>query len=227
MENRHVSVAIDGPSGAGKSTLARRAARALGLGDVDTGAIYRTVALAAVRRGIDPGDRRAVTELLPGLDIRLDYGEDGEQRMFLDGEDVSCAIRDNAVSQYASQVSAVPQVREFLLEMQRQLARSHDVIMDGRDIATVVLPGADVKIYLTAAPEARARRRCLELRQRGQQADPDTVLSEILARDERDMNRPVAPLRRAEGAVVVDTTHLDLEESLQAILDVIREKLAL
>ena len=227
MENRHVSVAIDGPSGAGKSTLARRAARALGLCYVDTGAIYRTVALAAVRRGVDPGDRRAVTELLPGLDIRLDYGEDGEQRMFLDGEDVSCAIRDNAVSQYASQVSAVPQVREFLLEMQRQLARSHDVIMDGRDIATVVLPGADVKIYLTAAPEARARRRCLELRQRGQQADPDTVLSEILARDERDMNRPVAPLRRAEGAVVVDTTHLDLEESLQAILDVIREKLAL
>ena len=221
------SVAIDGPSGAGKSTLARRAAQALGFFYVDTGAIYRTVALGAVRRGIDPGDRDALVPLLDQLDIRLAYGEDGEQHMYLDGDDVSQAIREHAVSQYASQVSAVPQVREYLLELQRELARRHDVIMDGRDIGTVVLPGADVKIYLTAAPEARARRRFRELQERGQQTDQSTVLRDILRRDEQDMNRDTAPLRQAEDAVLVDTTQLDLEQSLQAILKIIREKLAL
>ena len=147
--------------------------------------------------------------------------------MYLDGDDVSQAIREHAVSQYASQVSAVPQVREYLLELQRELARRHDVIMDGRDIGTVVLPGADVKIYLTAAPEARARRRFRELQERGQQTDQSTVLRDILRRDEQDMNRDTAPLRQAEDAVLVDTTQLDLEQSLQAILKIIREKLAL
>lgn len=151
------SIAIDGPSGAGKSTLARALARSLGYLYVDTGAIYRTVGLQAFRNGIDPENGDAVVALLPGLDIGLGYGEDGVQRMYLNGEDVSQAIRQHEISRYASCVSALPEVRSFLLDRQRQLAREHDVVMDGRDIGTVVLPQADVKIFLTATPEARAR----------------------------------------------------------------------
>ena len=223
----HRSIAIDGPSGAGKSTLARALAKALGYLYVDTGAIYRTVGLAAFRTGTDPEDGTAVTALLPGLDIGLGYGEDGEQRMYLNGEDVSQAIRQHEISRYASCVSALPQVRAFLLDRQRQLASEHDVVMDGRDIGTVVLPRADVKIFLTAAPEARARRRLLELQQRGEQADFDTILADIRLRDRQDQNRPIAPLRQAPDAVLLDTTHLDLEESLQAMLSLIKEKIAL
>lgn len=217
------SIAIDGPAGAGKSTLARRLARELGFLYVDTGAIYRTVALKVLRAGADPADPEQVIPLLSGLDITMDYGPDGEQRMFLEGEDVSGAIREHRVSGLASQVSAIPAVREFLLDFQRKQAREHDVVMDGRDIGTVVLPGADVKIFLTAAPEARARRRLLELQQRGQQADLETVLRDIVQRDRQDEERPVAPLRRAEGAALLDTTHLDLEQSLQCLLSLVKE----
>ena len=222
---KHISIAIDGPAGAGKSTLARALARQLGYFYVDTGAIYRTVALRALRAGADPADPAQVIPLLEGLDITMDYGPDGEQRMFLDGEDVSRAIREHKISGLASKVSAIPQVRDFLLDFQRRQAREHDVVMDGRDIGTVVLPGADVKIFLTAAPEARAERRLLELRQRGQEADLDTVLRDIVQRDYDDEHRPVAPLRRAEGAVLLDTTRLDLEESLQRLLTLVKERL--
>ena len=222
---RYHSIAIDGPAGAGKSTLARRVAGELGFLYVDTGAIYRTVALKVLRAGADPDDPDQVIPLLQGLDIAMDYGPDGEQRMFLEGEDVSRAIRENRVSGLASRVSAIPAVRDFLLDFQRRQAREHNVVMDGRDIGTVVLPEADVKVFLTAAPEARARRRYLELLERGQQADPDAVLRDIVARDRQDESRPVAPLRRAEGAALLDTTQLDLEQSLERLLTLIQERL--
>lgn len=222
---KHRSIAIDGPSGAGKSTLARALAKALGYLYVDTGAIYRTVGLQASRTGVDPEDRDGVVALLPGLDIRLGYGEDGVQRMFLNGEDVSQAIRQHEISRYASGVSALPEVRAFLLDRQRQLAAEQDVVMDGRDIGTVVLPQADVKIFLTAAPEARARRRWLELQQRGDQTDYETVLRDVIDRDEKDTNRATAPLRQAEDAVLADTTQLDLEQSLDLLISIAKERL--
>ena len=219
------SIAIDGPAGAGKSTLARQAAKELGFLYVDTGAIYRTVALKTLRAGVDAADESQVAPLLENLDIRMDYGPDGEQRMFLEGEDVSKAIREHQVSGLASKVAAIPAVRDFLLDFQRKQAREHDVVMDGRDIGTVVLPDADVKIFLTAAPESRARRRVLELEQRGQQADYDTILHDIIQRDEQYKNRPIAPLRQAEDAVLLDTTKLNLAESLRAMLSLVKEKI--
>lgn len=219
------SIAIDGPSGAGKSTLAKRLAKELGFLYVDTGAIYRTVGLAVRRRGIDPTGADGVAALLGSLDITMGYGEDGLQHMYLDGEDVTAAIRENEISGYASMVASIPAVRDFLLEMQRRMAREQDVIMDGRDIGTVVLPQADLKIFLTAAPEARAQRRCRELRERGQQVDYDQVLAEVIERDRRDMERETAPLRQAQDAVVADTTRLDLEGSFQLLLRLIREHL--
>ena len=221
------SIAIDGPAGAGKSTLARALARELGYLYVDTGAIYRTVALRAREAGADPSDPEQVAPLLEDLDLRMDYGGDGVQRMYLSGRDVTETIRENEVSALASQVAALPAVREFLLEFQRKQAREHDVVMDGRDIGTVVLPQAGVKIFLTAAPEARARRRTAELLQRGQDADFDEILREIRQRDEQDENRPVAPLRQAEDAALLDTTNLDLKGSLEALLTLVRERLAL
>lgn len=221
------SIAIDGPAGAGKSTLARALARELGYLYVDTGAIYRTVALRAREAGADPSDSEQVAPLLEDLDLRMDYGGDGVQRMYLSGRDVTETIRENEVSALASQVAALPAVREFLLEFQRKQAREHDVVMDGRDIGTVVLPQAGVKIFLTAAPEARARRRTAELLQRGQDADFDEILREIRQRDEQDENRPVAPLRQAEDAALLDTTNLDLKGSLEALLTLVRERLSL
>ncbi len=218
---KHKSVAIDGPAGAGKSTLARRAAERLGFLYVDTGAIYRTVALKVLHAGADVEDHARVAALLEGLDLRMTY-EGGEQRMYLDGGDVSEAIRTPQVSELASRVSAMPEVRAFLLDFQRRQAREHDVVMDGRDIGTVVLPEADVKIFLTASPEARAKRRLRDLEQRGQTADYDTVLRDILARDERDQNRPIAPLKQAADAALLDTTELNLEESLAALLRLIQ-----
>ena len=221
------SIAIDGPAGAGKSTLARALARELGYLYVDTGAIYRTVALRAREAGADPSDPEQVAPLLEDLDLRMDYGRDGVQRMYLSGRDVTETIRENEVSALASQVAALPAVREFLLEFQRKQAREHNVVMDGRDIGTVVLPQAGVKIFLTAAPEARARRRTAELLQRGQDADFDEILREIRQRDEQDENRPVAPLRQAEDAALLDTTNLDLKGSLEALLTLVRERLSL
>lgn len=219
----HISIAIDGPSGAGKSTLARRVAEELGYLYVDTGAIYRTVGLAALRRGLEPGDRAAVVPILPELTIGCGYGEDGLQHMYLDGEDVTAEIRRHEISACASAVSAIPEVRAYLLERQRQFAADGDVVMDGRDIGTVVLPDADVKIYLTATPEARADRRYRELLSRGQTADYDQVLRDVVERDRADMSRAVAPLKQAEDAVLVDTTTCDLEESFELLLKTIRE----
>ena len=220
------SVAIDGPAGAGKSTLARKLAERLGYLYVDTGAIYRTVALAVLRAGVDPADEAGVGGLLEGLDVKMAYGEDGVQRMYLAGEDVSAAIREHRVSGAASKVSAIPAVRAFLLDFQRRQAREGSVVMDGRDIGTVVLPGADVKIFLTAAPEARARRRLLELEQRGQKADFETVLRDIKDRDYSDEHRPIPPLKQAEDAALLDTTRLNLEQSLEALLSLVKEKIA-
>ncbi len=222
---KHRSIAIDGPSGAGKSTLAKRLAKELGYHYVDTGAIYRTVALAALRAGIDPADESRVAALLPDIRIGMDYDGDGLQHMYLNGEDVTGAIRENRVSAGASKAAAIPAVRAFLLDTQRELARKHDVIMDGRDIGTVVLPNADVKIFLTATPEARAERRWRELLERGQSADKARVLQEVMERDARDTNRASAPLRQAEDAVPADTTKLDFEGSYRLLLRIIRERM--
>jgi len=223
---RFKSIAVDGPSGAGKSTMAKRLAARLGYLYVDTGAIYRTLGLFALEHGVDPADALGVEELLPRVSIRMDYGEDGLQHMYLGQEDVTEAIRTPEVSRAASQVSAHPAVRAYLLEMQRGMARDHNVIMDGRDIGTVVLPDADVKIFLTATAEDRARRRFEELIARGTDTDYDTVLREVIERDERDSGRAAAPLRQAEDALLVDTTGNSLEESFDTLLQTIREKLA-
>lgn len=222
---KYRSIAIDGPSGAGKSTLAKRLAQELSFLYVDTGAIYRTVGLSARRLGVDPSDASGVAAMLPELAITMGYGEDGLQHMFLNGEDVTGAIRENEISAYASKVASIPAVREFLLEMQRKTAWENDVIMDGRDIGTVVLPQAEVKIFLTAAPEARAERRYKELLERGQQAELEQILQEVKERDRRDMERETAPLRQAEDAVLADTTGLDLEGSFQLLLGIIRSRL--
>lgn len=222
---KHWGIAIDGPSGAGKSTLAKRLAQELGFLYVDTGAIYRTVGLAALRRGVDAADGPAVTALLPGLTITVAYGEDGLQHMFLNGEDVTAEIRRNEVSACASKAASISAVRGFLLEMQRRIAQENSVIMDGRDIGTVVLPQADLKIFLTAAPEERAQRRWKELLERGQRVELDQVLAEVMERDRRDSERETSPLRRAEDAVLADTTGLDLEESFQLLLEIVGSRI--
>lgn len=220
------SIAIDGPSGAGKSTMARKLAADFGFIYVDTGAIYRTVGLAAYRAGIDRHDEPAVKALLPKLSIEMRYNEAGEQRMFLDGEDVSEAIRMPEISICASDVSSLPAVRSFLLEMQRKLAREHNVVMDGRDIGTVVLPDADLKIFLTASAEQRAKRRMLELEAKGVDARFDEVLKDIEYRDEQDTKRAAAPLRAAEDAVHVDTSSLNFEESAAVLAGLVIDRLS-
>ena len=220
-------VAIDGPSGAGKSSLARRCAAELGFLYVDTGAIYRTVGLAAWRRGIDRKDEAAVSAMLPELDIRMAYNESGEQRMYLNGEDVSSNIRLPEISICASDVSALPKVRAFLLEMQRKMARENSVIMDGRDIGTVVLPDAELKIFLTASARARAERRMKELVAKGVEANFEDVLRDIEYRDRQDSSRAAAPLKAAEDAVTVDTTEIDFDESFALLMQIIRQHLGL
>ena len=222
---KYQSIAIDGPSGAGKSTLAKQLARELGFLYVDTGAIYRTVGLFAKQENADPDDSQAVAALLSRLDIRMAYDGDGLQRMYLNGADVTDDIRRNEISYYASRVSALPEVRAFLLDMQRRLAREHNVIMDGRHIGTVVLPDADLKIYLTADAADRAHRRYLELLERGEQVDEAQILRDVVERDEHDIHRTVSPLKKAEDAVVVDTTGNSREESYSQLLTVIRDKL--
>lgn len=222
---RYHSIAIDGPCGAGKSTLAKRLAQELGFLYVDTGAIYRTVGLAVRSRDVDPSDAAKVESILPDLTITMGYGEDGLQHMLLNGEDVTQAIRENEISVYASKVASVPAVRAYLLEMQRRMAREHDVIMDGRDIGTVVLPKAEVKLFLTAAPEARAERRYRELLELGQKADFEQVLQEVVERDRRDMEREISPLRQADDAMLADTTGLDLEGSFRLLLTLVQERL--
>ena len=221
-----ISVAIDGPAGAGKSTLARRLAADFGYIYVDTGAMFRTIGLYALRAGKDPKDNEAVNALLPNITLEFAFIE-GEQHIYLNGEDVSTAIRTEEVGMAASAVGANPAVRAFLLEMQRNLARTHDVIMDGRDIGTVVLPQADLKIFLTASVEERARRRCRELQARGDQVDLATIQAEIAQRDYADSHRSAAPLRKAADAVVVDTSQMDREESLAALITLAKERLGL
>ena len=221
-----ISIALDGPAGAGKSTIAKEVARRLSILHVDTGALYRAVGLFALRRGAEPGDPAQVVPLLPDTRITLDFTPEG-QRIYLAGEDVSEAIREPRASMAASGVSALPEVREFLLELQRDLARTHNVIMDGRDIGTVVLPDATVKIFLTAAPEARARRRYKELLAKGHEVDYDTVLREVKERDYNDSSRAAAPLRRAEDAWLCDTTHLDLSGSIDCIVEYIKGRTSL
>ena len=223
---KYLSIAVDGPSGAGKSTISRAVARRFGFLYVDTGAIYRAVGLAVTRAGKRTDVTEEVEPLLPGISVTLAQGVDG-QRVLLNGEDVSALIRTPEASQNASKVSALPAVRAFLLEMQRDLARKNNCIMDGRDIGTVVLPDADLKIFLTASPEDRARRRTLELASRGTPQPYETVLEEICQRDERDANRPVAPLRQAEDAVRMDTTGNTLEQSMGQMIDLVRERLQL
>ena len=210
-----MNIAIDGPSGAGKSTLSRMLAKKLGYLYIDTGALYRAVGLYAVRKGVagkDTAYAQAVETLLPEIRLDLRHTQAG-QRVLLNGEDVSEAVREPEISRAASRVSAIPAVRAFLLEQQRELARRHDVVMDGRDIGTVVLPDAQLKIFLTASPEDRARRRTAEMRQKGMPADYNQVLTDMIARDRRDRERAIAPLRPAPDAVSLDTTGLEIDES--------------
>ena len=218
---KNISIAIDGPSGAGKSTIARAVAAKYRFIYVDTGAIYRTVGLAAQYAGIDSKDKEGIIALLPSIEIGMDYDEKGVQRMLLGGKDVSAEIRTPKSSIYASDVSALPEVRAFLMDMQRNMAKKYSVIMDGRDIGTVVLPNADVKIFLTASSEARAQRRCLELEAKGMPTPYEEVLRDIEYRDKQDSSRAAAPLKAAEDAVVLDTTELDFEQSVAAACAII------
>lgn len=227
MSKKIYSVAVDGPSGAGKSTLSKAVASELGILYVDTGAIYRTIGYYVFEKGIDPKDAPAVNAILPELDIQMRYGDDGLQRMYLNGQDVTTQIRLPQISMYASAVSAIPEVREFLLEMQRELARRSSVIMDGRDIGTVVLPDADVKIFLTAEAEVRAQRRAKELAERGTPTPFEEVLRDIQQRDYNDSHRAAAPLRQAEDAVLVDTSELTFAESQQKLTEIIKGRVGL
>lgn len=218
-----VSVAIDGPAGAGKSTLARRLAAELGYIYVDTGAMFRTIGLYALRAGKDPKDNEAVNALLPEISLKFAF-IGGEQHIYLNGEDVSTAIRTEEVGMAASAVGANPEVRAFLLGMQRDMAKTQDVLMDGRDIGTVVLPNATVKIFLTATPEARAERRYKELLMKGEKHDYQNVLADVRARDYQDTHRAAAPLRQAEDAVLVDTSELNFDQSFEALKKVIQDR---
>jgi cytidylate kinase len=227
MEKAYHSIAIDGPSGAGKSSVARLLAAELSFLYVDTGAIYRTVGLYIKRCGVDPKDEAKISPLLGEIRIEMSIGPDGMQHMFLNGEDVTQAIRSPDVSLCASDISAHPSVRAFLLNMQRDTARFSNVIMDGRDIGTVVLPDADVKIFLTAAAEKRALRRMLELKACGRDIPFETVLKEINERDKNDSCRAVAPLRMAEDAILVDTTNQTLPEVVAHLKTLIGERITL
>ncbi|MCR5577288.1 MAG: (d)CMP kinase [Oscillospiraceae bacterium] len=224
--NGFYAIAIDGPSGAGKSTQAKRLAKEFSFIYVDTGAIYRTLGLACWRAGIDRKDAAAVMELLKTLDISIRYNAEGEQRMYLNGEDVSAEIRQPEISICASDVSSLQEVRSFLLDMQRKFARENNVVMDGRDIGTVVLPDAELKIFLTASAEARARRRLLDLKEKGIEEPFEDVLRDINYRDEQDSRRAAAPLRMAEDAVLVDSSDIGFEETFAILCELVIRRLA-
>ena len=222
---KHRSIAIDGPAGAGKSTMARRLAEALGYVYVDTGAIYRTVGYHMNLMGIGPKDVDGITRLIDDVNLDITYDEAGVQHMILNGDDVSEEIRSPEMSMIASTISAHKVVRDFLLDTQRDLTRKYDVVMDGRDIGTVVLPDADLKFYLTAAPEVRALRRVKQHREAGQEVDEAKILQEIIQRDAQDMNRPIAPLRQAEDAIRIDNSYLNTEEATVRMLEIARQRL--
>ena len=220
------AIAIDGPSGVGKSTMAKRLAKVFGFLYVDTGAIYRTLGLACRDAGLNRKDEEAVMQLLPTLDIGIRYNEQGEQCMFLNGRDVSREIRLPEISLCASEVSSHQRVRSFLLDMQRKFARENNVIMDGRDIGTVVLPDAELKIFLTASAEVRARRRCNELREKGNDVSFDEVLRDMILRDEQDSTRSAAPLKKAEDAVELDSSDLSFEETFGRLCEIVIDRLS-
>ncbi len=219
-----VNIAIDGPAGAGKSTLARKAAEKLGYIYVDTGALYRTVGLFSIRKGYDTKDADKVISTLGDIEIKLGFTDEG-QRVYLNGEDISDDIRTPEASMGASNVSAIPKVREFLFDLQKEIAKNNNCLMDGRDIGTVVLPDAQVKIFLTASPETRAKRRYDELVAKGSDVTFQEVLDDLIKRDYQDTHREVAPLKAADDAEIVDTSSLSFDESLEAILAVIAKKL--
>ena len=221
--NKIINVAIDGPGGAGKSTIAKAVAKKLDILYVDTGALYRTIGLFVKSKGVDPKDEAGVTAILPEISIEVKY-ENGAQVVYLNGVNHGDAIRTPEMSMYASAVSAIPSVRAFLLETQKQIARTNSVIMDGRDIGTVILPNADVKIFITASPECRAMRRYKELCERGQNVNYDDVLREMNERDSQDSSRKVAPAKPAEDAIFLDNGDLDLEGSVNAVLKIIEKK---
>lgn len=222
--NNVISIAIDGPAGAGKSTISKMLAQKLGFAHIDTGAIYRTIGLYAYQTGTDPKDAEAVAKLLISIKIEISF-KDGKQKMLLGGIDVSEEIRRHEISAYASDVSAISAVRDYLLQMQRDIAAENNVIMDGRDIGTVVLPNADMKIFLTASAEDRAKRRYEELLGKGEQADYETILEDVRKRDYKDMNRPIAPLKPAADAIIVDTSGYPLERSVETLESIIRRHL--
>lgn len=223
MSNNVINVAIDGPAGAGKSTVSRAAAKAVGYIYVDTGALYRAVGVNALRNGIDTKDKPAVAATLADISVDLVF-ENGEQKVLLNGEDVSTEIRTPPASMAASDVSAVPEVRAFLFDLQRDIAARNNCIMDGRDIGTVVLPDAKVKVFLTASPEERAMRRYKELIEKGNDVNYEEVLEDLVQRDYNDSHREIAPLKPAEDGVILDTTGMSLEESVNAIIEIIKEK---
>ena len=221
------SIAIDGPAGAGKSTIARRLAKELGYYYVDTGAIYRTVAYFLDLLGVSPKDVDGVERYIDELTVQIEYDADGVQHMIMNGMDVSKDIRTQDISQKASLVSAHAVVRDVLLDMQREVARQHNVIMDGRDIGTVVLPKADVKIFLTASPEVRAQRRTKELLEKGQSANYEQILKEIQQRDYQDTHREIAPLKMARDSVKVDTSDMDIDQVIATIRNIAGKKIPL
>ena len=219
-----INIAIDGPAGAGKSTIAKALAKSLGYCYVDTGAIYRTVAYFLDLLGVSPKDADGVERYIDELTIKIEYDEEGKQHMLMNGMDVSGEIRTQDISQKASLVSAHKVVRDVLLDMQRQVARENNCIMDGRDIGTVVLPKAQVKIFLTASPEVRAKRRYDELIAKGQSAQYETILKEIIQRDHQDTTRPIAPLKQAKDAVLLDTSDMTIDEVIEAMRKIVEEK---
>ncbi len=221
-----IAIAIDGPAGAGKSTIARMAAKELGFIYVDTGALYRTIGVAVSRTGTDTENEKDLKALLDKINIELAF-EDGVQKVILDGEDVSEAIRTPDASMMASKVSAIPMVRESLLDLQRNLATKNNVIMDGRDIGTVILPDAQVKIFLTASPEVRAKRRYDELLAKGKNVSFDEVLSDMILRDKNDSEREIAPLKPAPDSVLADTSDDNLEEAISRVVSIIKDKLGI
>ena len=225
--SKTISIAIDGPAGAGKSTIAKRLAKELGYYYVDTGAIYRTVAYFMDLLGVSPKDTDGVTRYIDELTIEIEYDEDGLQHMIMNGMDVTDDIRTPDMSKKSSDISAQPIVRDMLLDMQRDVAKKHNVIMDGRDIGTVVLPRANVKIFLTASAEVRAARRHAEQLAKGNKESYEKVLSDIQKRDYNDSHRPIAPLKQAKDAVLVDTSELDIDGAVAAIRAIVAEKVSL